>query len=446
MDIKNTFKNLSEKLRNSAKTVGSLWEKLRAKKSYMTLALIVLLIFAALITVCVRSCSNKKAPDSQLLAYYSGDSDSTYIYSSDGISTLLVSGKAIQTEISPNGKFAAALDQNGNLYLYSSGTVSFITDGVTSFVLSVDGDALLYRNVSGELYRFREKNAIKEKIADAAEESSFRISPDGLSVIFRTNGGQLVFSSGTSRIQIGDYHPISVSDKGKIIYLCDSESRLYVSLKGDSPGRLSSTAISGTPILNRTLTDLLYFSDGENYLTVYGATPKKLAGSEPITKLDSIITKNSCDAISVMRDAAFAARRFISGDSAYTITQDHKASPIITGKASIAFFGDKTYYIDNASLFATDSTTPIAESVSDFAFAKNVLFYIDVKGDLIAGKTDYSRLAYDAYEIIPFNSGVLIALDKNNSGDFTLYFSEAQDKLLKIGESCIFSIDIMHFR
>lgn len=446
MDNKNKLNTISEMIKSSAKQIGSLLSNIKAKKSYMTFALIVLLIVAAIITVIVRSCTQAKAPDSDLLAYYSADTDSTYLYTPSGNSTAIVSGKAKQLEISPSGSYAAALDMHGNLYMYASSSVTFVTDSVTSFTLSADGDSLLYRTSSGELYRYRAKNSIKEKISEDVSDREFRSSPDGLSVVFRNENDQLILISGASRIDIGNYYPISVADKGKVIFLRDAEARLYVSLKGDPPGKLSSDPISDTPIANRTMTDLVFFSGDTNYISVYGAEPKKLAGSAPISCFDAKLTSNSDGSLYIMRESGFGSRKYISGGAAYAISQDHKATPIISDKETIRFFDNDVYYISDSALFSTSSGGQIVASASDFVRIGKYIYYIDERGDLYAGKNTYSRIAYDVCLIVPFDSGVLIALDESKNGDFTLYYSKSPDQMTKIGESCNFAIDIMHFR
>ena len=327
--------------------------------------------------------------------------------SEDGGYAVVYKGKVVRDEIPTltslsrdiYGKAAAFLDES-DLYYARGAKTKRITGNVNSTIMAGSGKTVAYMK-DGRLYQYNCLTKKSEKID--RDVRSYRISFNGEYVVYTTQEGLYLWNgTDSSRLAYGedlDLYLWTVSDHGEV-FVVNMEDR------DEYTGTLYSFTEDGTMIKqgenietyggmagsNRTRTQIMYYKDGECYISVNGEKGKKLdipgrqAGY-------SVSVKNLYDQFYVTYK-----------DGTYSL-----------------------YYLDenwDAEL--------IMEDVNRFVPAANgrKAYVVDTDGDaycICKGSLKKDRIAKDIEEIQPAGLGMVYLVDE----DGNLYRNNTKNKIAR---------------
>ena len=252
------------------------------------------------------------------------------------------------------GARAAALSDDGGLYYADRQGVYKIADDVQSYNTASSGNGVVYLGTDGTLTLYSVKSRKAEKIADdvtkdpAAVYLLFTISPDGKTVLYSKGGTLYVYAKGQSVFIGTDLAGLAVSNGGKYIYSCAyNVGTLYVSQLGGDLKKLSDGYGQASPFFCADNTQMLYYADGANYISVNGGYGMKVAGGN----IAAPLLPNSAVAVSSLMNVVYA-------DQTYANNNGHVY--FINGKGGTVTFprycqggtldgtGETLYYLNSA--------------------------------------------------------------------------------------------------
>ncbi len=238
----------------------------------------------------------------------------TYEFTSDDEVSIIVDKKVLKDTISTkegieefetclNGKAAAILTGEGELYVIKGSKVKSVADDVTSFELSVSGKGVAYAtrgedDENTSLYVATVSNAKSTEITDNLANYNFKISPDGKSVAYYEDNGEdgdeLMLFKGKDSTSINDdddTYLYGLSNSGKQIYVGmekDGETYLYSFNKKGEKSKLES--LSGSVRFNDDHAQVIFENkDGKTYISKNGKEAVKASSDS----LDLIIAPGS---------------------------------------------------------------------------------------------------------------------------------------------------------
>ncbi len=132
------------------------------------------------------------------------------------------------SELCTNGSAACIL--NGEtLYLSTEGKTRAVAKEVSSYVLSAGGDAVVYRDNNGLLWRAETKDEIAAPVClcSSAVDEAYAVSPNGGTVLYSADGKLILWNGSVKELCEGKT-AVSVSNGGAYIYAYSpAENALY---------------------------------------------------------------------------------------------------------------------------------------------------------------------------------------------------------------------------
>ncbi|MBQ4166757.1 MAG: hypothetical protein II590_00975 [Clostridia bacterium] len=133
------------------------------------------------------------------------------------------------SEISTNGSVACILDISHTLLISTEGKTRVAAKEVFSYVLSAGGDAVVYRDNNGLLWRAETKDEIAAPVClcSSAVDEAYAVSPNGGTVLYSADGKLILWNGSTKELCEGKT-AVSVSNGGAYIYAYSpAENALY---------------------------------------------------------------------------------------------------------------------------------------------------------------------------------------------------------------------------
>lgn len=302
VDVKEVTAQLGKTLKPVTDKAKSLFsnKKVRLGAIAGVLALVVVMVLCA---VCFGG--NGFVERKESITYeYSGEDEISIIVGKKVLKDTIETEEGVESFVSSmDGKVAALLTGEGDLYVIKGSKVKSVAEDATSFELSVTGKGIAYTTYKEgdetiSLYWAKVSNAKSEKITGDLGSYSYEISPDGKSVAYFEEGGEdadeLMLYKGKKSTSITDDENASLyglSNNGKQIYVSiteDGDTDLYAFNKKGEKEKLGS--LSGSVRFNDDHTQVMFQNDeGKTYISKKGKAGVK-ASSDP---LDLIIAPTS---------------------------------------------------------------------------------------------------------------------------------------------------------
>ncbi len=192
----------------------------------------------AIIIVCAVLGSGNGYVEAKQSIRFLPNGDETSIIVDNKLLKDTIDGKVVSPSYSLNGKVAAALTAEDELYVVDGKKLKLIAEDVADFTLSVTGKGIVYVTEEDVLYLAKTSNGKSTEICDELDNSNYCISPDGKSVVY-FEGDDMMLFKGKEPTKIGSGKDLAVyglSNGGKYIYVVDEseDARLFVyDKKGD---------------------------------------------------------------------------------------------------------------------------------------------------------------------------------------------------------------------
>ena len=250
------------------------------KHNFWTRALVILVMLAVLaasVAIFMFRPSEYTERTDSVNFLYLPDSNQTVI-AVNGTARDTVNGALRYKTYDGSGRTCAALIED-RLYLIKGKKVTEVAANISDCVLSVNGQALAYRNTANELfYMIVGKKDGTYRISGTATDARYCLSPDGKEMVYSfEKDGVLrmdVYSRTGSKPYLSDNegcYPVSVSDNCRYLYYTKDNGSLYVLVKKTDKSVLCGDApeLSGL-IFNRDNTEVLFCNGTETRLFVNG--------------------------------------------------------------------------------------------------------------------------------------------------------------------------------
>lgn len=286
------------------------------------------------------------------------------VQSEEGVYSVIVGKKVLKTTIeseggidsishSMDGKVAAILTEEGDLYAVKGSKVTSIADDVLSYTLSVNGKGIAYStraedNENTFLYLAKVSNGKSAKITDNLSKSSFHTSPDGKSVAYFEAGSEedshkLMLYKGKKRTEICDGEGTSLyglSNNGKQIYVSianeDSKDLYAFNAKGKKT-KLGSFA--GSVYFNDDHTQVMFRNEeGKTYISTKGKDAIKATSNS----LSLIIAPGSSSTGNTYPVSNLYGHVYRSGDEAHLIKKN-KDIKLVSKASDLQLDGSAEY-------------------------------------------------------------------------------------------------------
>ena len=192
--------------------------------------------------------------------------------------------------VSIDGKVAAFINDEDELYVVNGKKLKKVADDVSFFELSSSGEGLAYAVYEGEHYAltlYSVKNKKSKTVSTEVSNLDFSLSPDGKSVAYYVEGDDadnLMFFKGSKSLTISSSYSdlVGLTNNGKHIYaICqndDGETQLYAFDKdGDRQklGNINSTSVK----FNADHTQIMFYNDGKTYIAAKGKDAVKVSSN-----------------------------------------------------------------------------------------------------------------------------------------------------------------------
>lgn len=329
----------------------------------------------------------------------------------------------------------------GTLYFMEGQTVTEVSDGVYSFLLNAEGNAIAYLadygEDGGDLYLYDCKKKSKEKVAKEVY-SIEAISPDGKSVGYIAsyrnydNYRGFISINGREPESVGkNCRPFAVSNNGKYVYYeryGNDADTLYVKAGKDDIklGKYDSYSA----FLNRDYSEILFSSEGRTYISAKGKDKIKVSNSNIRWLLKpAAMAYVQYGTIMVYGLDSFAGKVAVGDDnSLFYINKDFSSERISSGVSSNVLISDDMntvlYANNRGSLFKVENLkksfepVEIGEDLEVVRFQATSdmkkIYYVNEDDDLyyIRGKSKPKNIAHDVEDILM------------NTKDDRLYFLE----------------------
>ena len=354
--VKVDFNEVKERLVSTVKPIGSkiasLWKNPKIKLGVLGGAV---LLLVAMILCSIFGGGN---------GYVQRKENIRFVQSDEGEYSVIVGKKVLKTTIeskeglddstsSLNGKVAAVLTGENELYVVKGSKVKLVAEDVQDYVLSVDGKGIAY-SVCGEddenvtLYLAKVSNAKSTEITDNLG-GNYVIAPNGKSVAYYEDGGEdpdeLMLYNGKKSTSICDDEGSALygmSNSGKQIYVSldkDDEVVLYSFNKKGDKTKLETLGSSYSIYFNDDHTQVLFENeDGKSYIATKGkAAVKACSGS-----LELIIAPGSAEVGNTYPVSNLYNHVYQSGDEAHLIKKN-KDIKLVSKASMMQLDGDAEY-------------------------------------------------------------------------------------------------------
>ncbi len=298
----------------------------------------------------------------------------TYYPADDGEYSIIVGKKVLKKTIecdegidsltsSLDGKTAAILTGDNELYVVSGTKLKLIAEDVVSYALSVNGKGIVYSSRDDDdkttsLYLAKVSNGKSAKITGNLG-GKFVIAPDGMSVAYYEDGGkdsadELMYFKGKKSTSICD------DEQSKLLGMSNNGKQIYVSISKESDGgsetvlysfnnkgkKVKLETISGSVRFNSDHTQILFKNDeGKSFIATKGKEAKKVRNGS----LSLIIAPGSSAMSSTLPVSDLYGHVYSNGEGDVYMIKKNKDIKLVSNAKSIQLDGSAgyLYYIYN---------------------------------------------------------------------------------------------------
>lgn len=291
----------------------------------------------------------------------SGEDEYSVIVGKKVLKTTIESEEGIDDmNSSLNGKVAAILTGEGELYVVKGSKVKKVAEDVTGFKLSVDGKGVAYTVCEEDdedttLYLAKVSNVKSTKITDNLG-GDYVVAPNGGSVAYYEDGGEdpdeLMLFNGKKSTSICDDEGSSLygmSNNGKQIYVSlkkDDESVFYSFNKKGEKTKLETLGSAYSVYFNDDHTQVLFENeDGKTFISTKGKAAVK-ASSDSLRLIVAPGSATMYDDHSY-RTATYPVSNlynhvYRSGDAAFMVKKS-KTIKLVSKASNMQLDGDAEY-------------------------------------------------------------------------------------------------------
>lgn len=319
-------------------------------------AIIIISAIVAVLAICI-ACgiifgSNGYVEQKQSIFYqYNSEEKATSILVDKKVVDT-IDGRVSDYAQSLNGKYAAFLTDDGELYVLKNKKLNHVADEVRSFQLAVGGSRVAYVTKDYELCLAKTSNGKTESISDDVG-STYHISPDGKSVAY-FNDGKLKVTKGSKTYKVTDAKGVTLlglSNGGKQVYVIksvltgDDVLYSYKASSGDST-KLGIISSSKSVRFNHNHKMVMFEGEDGTYVAKNGKNAKRVA---TIGSLE-LITTNYCVSLSDVSDGRTLPVKnllnhvYTSGSNVWMIKKSwEKSMMLVAGVSQIQLDKDAEY-------------------------------------------------------------------------------------------------------
>ena len=448
------------------KPFASLLKKITGNKRLMfCICAATLLLIALIIIIAVpKGKTNYTGASASIRTYYSQTADKTYISVNGKTVPYTFSGSFGSYSVSLNGAVHAAKGSDDALYLISTKKLIKIADSATTYLLSDNGNFVLYTDDDSRLMLY---SAADKETVTVSEKDVFdyKFSPDGNVVLYAYEDGEndlvLCKYSGGKSVHVGDgVLPVAVSNNGEYVYAYNNGGVLYC--YANNWREKIATEVMPYFFCNTDGTELGFFTTSSKaFVSVRGGEAKKLFTSSiehngyvyPVTDAHSDaawrIVANGYTTCVETGMTTFADAYLSQAGCVYYIDADYNGLPAVVSTESAyergaLIYGDSIVYIsDDGELFELSlgdagNGRMIAQDVASFAASADgqYIYFIDGLGDVWVnnGKKN-SKLAENGQAVYVMKNGTaLILTDYSFETGGSLYYSDNGGSRHKIAD------------
>jgi hypothetical protein len=345
------------------------------------------------------------------------------------------------------------LDYEGTLYYVSTSEVTTIAEEVQAFEFAVNGDAVAYIDEEGTLQLYTVSDKKKTKVDSDLEINYMAISPDGKALIYvegdRDDYDLYYYYKGKKEKLEGSMYPIAVSNSASYIYAYseDNDALYLLDTKGNK-SKLGAD-MSGSFVLNKDHSELIFTADGKNYITVkggekvkigssYGMYPLMVSGSASTYRYDQYVVI-TCG-LSTFKGSIL----YNTDGDVYKLNKNLETDRIVGSASGRININNKTlFYLKNNNLYKISmeedaESVKLAEDVTSFCVTSdgNIVYYITEDSELryIKGNKDSKKIADDVYTMSISGKDVLFFLTDYAKNSGTLYYSKTCSEKKRIAD------------
>ena len=412
------------------------------KKLSPKLIIVLCAIVIAAVVLLVFNLTGKHTPiELNQLKLYSAEDGKTYIAEGKKLLDESIDGEITGTASSldmSSSAYATGSRDSGTLYFVNSKSVKKISSDVGDFLLSLNGESLLYicsvENGVGELHLYDTKSD-KDELIDKSVKEISAVSPDGKSYIYsymdsveidgnRQNHLRFRLNVSGETSELDGIVPVALADAAEYIYYT-KDGNLYAR-KGNADMNIG--LCEGEFLFSSNMYEVIFMSDKKYYISCCGSEKLKLSDASPeivlspdsqintgtvITKVsDGKTSSESLTQISVAPFESFVGRMYVSSGNLWEIDKEYSSSKLFSKcTETVELNGSKNifYMTDDGSLgyfkrSKADDREIIAANVSEFFVIDNgkAVYYL-VEAKTASGNKlfnlMYSKVGEEAVEL-----------------------------------------------
>ncbi len=220
-------------------------------------------------------------PENSIFTVYNAEDDETVIIVNGQEQKKTIDGSIHSSSQSMNGDVLAFIDGNDTLYLFYKNELIEVEDNVQDYRLAIDGSSVAFISEDDELILYSASDKKDHEITDELYMESYRLSPDGDSVLYTEGSGDnltmYLWYNGSADKVDRDLVPLALSNKGGLLYYYNTQKdSVYVSSEKHGEVKLANS--TGMKFMfNADHTQALMNYDGYAYITVNGQEKSKIA-------------------------------------------------------------------------------------------------------------------------------------------------------------------------
>lgn len=286
-------------------TVKPVWEKVKPflsnKKVLLGIGIVVLVLIIASVISIIASGSNGFIQVKQYIQPFAADGEIRIVVDKKVLSDTVEAESLNDYASSMDGKIAAFLTSEDELYVVNGKKLKKVAEDVFKFELAVSGKGIAYVVKEDDEYTlnlYTVGNGKSKTITDELGSLSYVIAPDGKSVAYYVEGDEdedkLMFSKGSDPVKItsSETDLVGMSNGGKYIYVItkndDNEMQLCsYDTKGERTklGTVSSDSFR----YNDDHTQIMFYNEGKTYISTKAKEPVKASSD----RLSLVIAPNA---------------------------------------------------------------------------------------------------------------------------------------------------------
>lgn len=423
LDVKEITTKLTQTLKPVGSKLKALWANQKVRMGILggALALIVLVVLCSLL-------GNGNG-------FIKTQENIRYIQSAKGEYSILVGKKVLKNKIeskegidymssSLDGKVAAILTEEGQLYVVKGSKLISVAENVTGFKISVSGNGIAYATQSEKedtatLYLAKVNGKSTEICGKLG--SSYAISPDGKSVAYLEDGGDLMLFKGKKSVSICDEKNIrlyGLSNNGKQIYIRISDEDENILYSYNSKGKKTKLgSIDGSLYYNDDHTQVMFENeDGKTYIATKGKEAIKACSDS----LDLVIAPGSASMGTTYPVSNLYGHVYESGDNEAHLIKKNKDIKLVSKATNMQLDGSAEYlyycydseeirYIKiSQGEKASEKAKTVVEEYTGFAITsdRKYLYYSDGKDGLMCVNAKKGGTARQVADDVDFSAGL----------------------------------------